>query len=209
MTEAADESGGGVRPASGVEPARPSGSPVPPAWARRRGLTTGQCAFIGCGTLTIAFLIAVGMSIYYGKKNLEKAWTTDAAQLRAWLREEMDFDIPKGYEAIEGRKANVLGTTLMTVILAPPGTKTGKDADPKATTFTIMRAPMIDQAKGDDSQKTAERTVTKSETITVVIGTKKATAERRETTEFGRERAEIQAPLRKGLTVLATGPREG
>jgi hypothetical protein len=180
-----------------------------PAWATRRGLTPNQSALIGCGSVAITVVIAIAVSIYYGRKNWAEARTTDAKQLRAWLREEVELDIPKGYEALEGAKANVLGTTVMTVIIGPPGTKSGRDADPKATTFTFMRMPMIDQAKVDDRAKTAERTVSKSETIELTIGTKKATAERRETREFDRERTEIQAPLRKGLVLLAQGPREG
>jgi hypothetical protein len=174
----------------------------------RPGLTPAETGFAGCGALVLAVVICAGVAIYYAKRNISMADSSDPVQLRAWLQEEVVCDLPKGYDVVRGLKVNALGSSLLTLFIAQPGAVKGEhdDFDPQKTVFMVMRAPMVDQA--EPTVNDGSRSVTKADKVEMKVSGKKVKVDRRETTANHGARVEYQVPLRRGLIFLGFGPAD-
>jgi hypothetical protein len=171
-------------------------------------LTPVETAFAGCGALVLAVIVCAGVAIYYAKRNINMAASSDPVQLRAWLQEEVVCDLPQGYDVIRGLKVNALGSSLSTLFIAQPGAVKGEadDFDPQKTVFMVMRAPMVDQA--EPTVNNGSRSVTKTDKVEMTISGRKAKVDRRETATDHGARVEYQVPLRRGLIFLGFGPAD-
>jgi len=174
---------------------------------RRGALTPLEQGLIGCGSLALLIVICSGVAVYYAVQNAKKGMSSDPAVIRGWLQAEVKCDPPKGYECLRGANFSAMGSSLGTIVIAPPDAKLaeGVDIDPTKTTFMLMKGPMIDQSKPKDAPG---RTVTKSEDCVFTVGEKKAKGTKREVTINGEKQVEYQVPLRKTLLFLAVGPAD-
>jgi len=176
-------------------------------FSRRGALTPLEQGLIGCGSLVLLVVICSGVAVYYAVQNAKKGLSSDPEQIRGWLQAEVKCDPPKGYECVRGSNFSAMGSSLGSILVAPPDAKLGEgvDFDPTKTCFMLMKGPMIDQSKPKDAKG---RTETKSEDYVFTVGEKKAKGARREVTVNGEKQVEYQVPLRKTLLFLAVGPAD-
>lgn len=177
--------------------------------SRRGALTPLEHGLIGCGSLFLLAIICSGVAVYYAVQNAKKGTSSDPAVIRGWLKAEAKCEPPKGYECLRGSSFSAMGSTLGSILVAPPDSKLGEgvmDFDPTKTSLMLFKGPTVDLSKPTDAKG---RNETKSEDYVFEVGEKKAKGVRREVTLNGVKQIEYQVPLRKTLLFMAVGPADG
>ena len=107
---------------------------------RGRGCFTLTGCVLGCGGLVVIGVILTTVLVYLAYNVLVNGTSDDPAQLRVWLNEVVDCEIPPGYEPVVGFSAEIplfhVHPTFMLIV--PDGLKLDADEEKDATAFIIV-----------------------------------------------------------------------